>query len=79
MTTVHAATASQAVVDGTAGKGKSPRGGRASGVNIVPYPTKSADAIGKLIPSLIGKIDGISIRVPTINVGVVDFTFKTEK
>ena len=52
MTIIHAATASQAVVDGVGGKGKSPRGGRATGVNIVPYPTKSAVAIGKIIPSL---------------------------
>ena len=79
MTTVHAATASQAVVDGSAGKGKSPRGGRATGANIVPYSTGAAKALGKVITSLKGKVTGMSFRVPTINVSVVDFTFKTEK
>lgn len=79
MTTVHAATASQAVVDGSAGKGKSPRGGRATGANIVPYSTGAAKALGKVITSLKGKVTGMSFRVPTINVSVVDFTFRTQK
>lgn len=79
MTTVHAATASQAVVDQAAGKGKSFRGGRATGTNIVPYSTGAAKALGKVIPSLKGKVTGMSFRVPPINVSVVDFTFKTEK
>ena len=79
MTTVHAATASQAVVDQAAGKGKSYRGGRATGNNIVPYSTGAAKALGKVIPSLNGKVTGMSFRVPTINVSVVDFTLKTEK
>ena len=79
MTTVHAATASQAVVDQAAGKGKSYRGGRATGNNIVPYSTGAAKALGKVIPSLKGKVTGMSFRVPTINVSVVDFTFKTQK
>ena len=79
MTTVHAATASQAVVDGAAGIGKSKRGGRATGANIVPYSTGAAKALGKVIPSLKGKVTGMSFRVPTINVSVVDFTFRTEK
>ena len=78
MTTVHAATASQAVVDGAAGKG-SLRGGRATGANIVPYSTGAAKALGKVITSLKGKVTGMSFRVPTINVSVVDFTFRTEK
>ena len=79
MTTVHAATASQAVVDQAVGKGKSYRGGRATGANIVPYSTGAAKALGKVIPSLNGKVTGMSFRVPTINVSVVDFTLKTLK
>jgi glyceraldehyde 3-phosphate dehydrogenase len=79
MTTVHAATASQAVVDSAVKKGASYRGGRATGNNIVPYSTGAAKALGKVIPSLKGKVTGMSFRVPTINVSVVDFTFKTQK
>ena len=79
MTTVHAATASQAVVDSAVKKGASYRGGRATGANIVPYSTGAAKALGKVITSLKGKVTGMSFRVPTINVSVVDFTFKTEK
>ena len=79
MTTVHAATASQAVVDQSPGKGKSFRGGRATGCNIVPYSTGAAKALGKVITSLKGKVTGMSFRVPTINVSVVDFTLKTQK
>lgn len=79
MTTVHAATASQAVVDQAVKPGKSYRGGRATGNNIVPYSTGAAKALGKVIPSLNGKVTGMSFRVPTINVSVVDFTLKTQK
>ena len=79
MSTIHAATASQAVVDGAVKKGSSFRGGRATGTNIVPYSTGAAKALGKVISSLKGKVTGTSFRVPTINVSVVDFTFKTEK
>ena len=79
MTTFHAATASQAVVDQAVKPGQSFRGGRATGNNIVPYSTGAAKALGKVIPSLKGKVTGMSFRVPTINVSVVDFTFKTEK
>lgn len=79
MTTIHAATASQAVVDTAVKKGKSYRGGRATGNNIVPYSTGAAKALGKVIPSLKGKVTGMSFRVPPINVSVVDFTFRTEK
>merc|ERR1711862_1079123 len=79
MTTVQAATASQAVVDQAVKPGSSFRGGRATGANIVPYSTGAAKALGKVIPSLKGKVTGMSFRVPTINVSVVDFTFKTEK
>lgn len=77
MSTIHAATASQAVVDGAVKPGSSFRGGRATGVNIVPYSTGAAKALGKVITSLKGKVTGMSFRVPTVNVSVVDFTFKT--
>lgn len=79
MTTVHAATASQAVVDQAVKPGSSYRGGRATGCNIVPYSTGAAKALGKVITSLNGKVTGMSFRVPTINVSVVDFTLKTQK
>lgn len=79
MTTVHAATASQAVVDQAVKPGSSYRGGRATGANIVPYSTGAAKALGKVIPSLNGKVTGMSFRVPTINVSVVDFTLRTKK
>lgn len=79
MTTVHAATASQAVVDQAVKPGASYRGGRATGSNIVPYSTGAAKALGKVIPSLNGKVTGMSFRVPTINVSVVDLTLKTQK
>ncbi len=79
MTTIHAATASQAVVDQAVKPGSSYRGGRATGNNIVPYSTGAAKALGKVIPSLNGKVTGMSFRVPPINVSVVDFTFKTQK
>lgn len=79
MTTVHSATASQAVVDQAVKPGSSFRGGRATGNNIVPYSTGAAKALGKVIPSLNGKVTGMSFRVPTINVSVVDFTLKTQK
>ena len=79
MTTVHAATASQAVVDQAVKKGSSFRGGRATGNNIVPYSTGAAKALGRVIPSLKGHVTGMSFRVPPINVSVVDFTFKTKK
>ena len=79
MTTVHAATASQAVVDQAVKKGTSFRGGRATGANIVPYSTGAAKALGKVIPSLKGLVTGMSFRVPPISVSVVDFTFKTDK
>ena len=48
-------------------------------MNIVPYSTGAAKALGKVIPSLKGKVTGMSFRVPTVNVSVVDFTFKTQK
>ena len=72
MTTVHAATASQKVVDGTSLKDW--RGGRAAFSNIIPSSTGAAKAVGKVIPSLDGKLTGMAFRVPTVNVSVVDLT-----
>ena len=72
MTTVHAATASQKVVDGPSLKDW--RGGRAAFSNIIPSSTGAAKAVGKVIPSLDSKLTGMAFRVPTVNVSVVDLT-----
>ena len=77
MTTVHAATATQAVVD--APSKKDWRGGRAALNNIIPSSTGAAKAVGKVIPELNGKLTGMAFRVPTADVSVVDLTVKTEK
>lgn len=74
MTTVHSTTASQKTVDGPSNKDW--RGGRASSVNIIPSSTGAAKAVGSVIPELQGKITGMSFRVPTIDVSVVDLTIK---
>ncbi len=72
MTTVHAATASQKVVDGPSQKDW--RGGRAAFSNIIPSSTGAAKAVGKVIPDLNGKLTGMAFRVPTLDVSVVDLT-----
>ncbi|EEC46192.1 glyceraldehyde-3-phosphate dehydrogenase precursor [Phaeodactylum tricornutum CCAP 1055/1] len=77
MTTVHAMTATQAVVDSSSRKDW--RGGRAASGNIIPSSTGAAKAVTKVIPSLVGKITGMAFRVPTIDVSVVDLTAKLEK
>ena len=77
MTTVHAVTATQQVVDGPSAKDW--RGGRAACYNIIPSSTGAAKAVGKVIPSLNGKLTGMSFRVPTANVSVVDLTCRLEK
>lgn len=74
MTTVHAVTMSQLAVDGPSKGGKDWRGGRACGANIIPSGTGAAKAVGKVIPSLNGKLTGMAFRVPTTNVSVVDLT-----
>jgi len=78
MTTVHAVTATQPTVDGPSLKDW--RGGRgAVGMNVIPSSTGAAKAVGRVIPSLNGKLTGMSFRVPTANVSVVDLTVQLEK
>ena len=76
MTTVHAATATQLTVDGPSRGGKDWRAGRAASTNIIPSATGAAKAVGKVIPSLNGKLTGMAFRVPNIDVSVVDLTVK---
>jgi glyceraldehyde 3-phosphate dehydrogenase len=77
MTTIHSMTATQPTVDGPSKKDL--RGGRGASQNIIPASTGAAKAVTLVIPSLKGKLTGMSMRVPTPNVSVVDLTFKTEK
>ncbi len=77
MTTVHATTATQKTVDGPSMKDW--RGGRGAGQNIIPSSTGAAKAVGKVIPSLNGKLTGMSLRVPTPDVSVVDLTVNLAK
>ena len=78
MTTVHASTATQAIVDGFPKK-KDLRGARSIYNNIIPASTGAAKAVGKVIPELNGKLTGMSMRVPTPDVSVVDLTVRLEK
>jgi glyceraldehyde 3-phosphate dehydrogenase len=77
MTTVHAATATQKTVDGPSKKDW--RGGRGILENIIPSSTGAAKAVGKVLPALNGKLTGMSMRVPTSDVSVVDLTVELEK
>ena len=78
MTTVHSYTATQKTVDGPGGK-KDWKGGRAAAVNIIPSTTGAAKAVGLAIPEVKGKLTGMSFRVPTATVSVVDLTIRTVK
>ena len=77
MTTVHSTTATQKTVDGPSNKDW--RGGRAAAGNIIPSSTGAAKAVGKVIPELNGKLTGMSFRVPTLDVSVVDLTCTLKK
>ena len=77
MTTIHSYTATQKTVDGPSKKDW--RGGRAAAINIIPSSTGAAKAVGEVLPATKGKLTGMSFRVPTPDVSVVDLTFRTEK
>ncbi|MFV0496841.1 MAG: type I glyceraldehyde-3-phosphate dehydrogenase [Candidatus Fimivivens sp.] len=77
MTTVHSTTATQKTVDGPSNKDW--RAGRAAAANIIPASTGAAKAVGKVIPELDGKLTGMSFRVPTLDVSVVDLTARLKK
>ncbi|MHB1196935.1 MAG: type I glyceraldehyde-3-phosphate dehydrogenase [Lutibacter sp.] len=77
MTTIHATTATQLTVDGPSKKDW--RGGRSALINIIPSSTGAAKAVGKVIPELNGKLTGMSFRIPTADVSVVDLTVRTQK
>ena len=77
MTTIHSYTATQKTVDGPSKKDW--KGGRAAAVNIIPSTTGAARAVGLAIPEVQGKLTGMSFRVPTPTVSVVDLTVKTVK
>lgn len=77
MTTVHATTATQLTVDGSSKKDW--RGGRSALINIIPSSTGAAKMVGEVIPDLKGKLTGMSFRVPTPDVSVVDLTCKLAK
>jgi len=77
MATVHATIATQKIVDRPSSKDW--RGGRGAAVNIIPSSTGAAKAVGKVIPSLNGKLTGMAFRVPTSDVSVVDLVVRLEK
>merc|ERR1711975_97528 len=77
MTTVHSVTATQQTVDGPSQKDW--RGGRGACYNIIPSSTGAAKAVGKVIPALDGKLTGMSFRVPTADVSVVDLSVRLGK
>jgi glyceraldehyde 3-phosphate dehydrogenase len=77
MTTIHAYTATQKIVDGPSKKDW--RGGRAAAMNIIPSTTGAAKAVGEVLPSMKGKMTGMSFRIPVPDVSVVDLTFTAAK
>jgi len=79
MTTVHAYTNDQATLDVSHSKGIKARRGRACAMNIVPSSTGAASALGKVIPSLNGKMDGSALRVPVPTGSVIDLTLELSK
>jgi len=79
MNTIHAMTATQLTVDGPSKGGKDWRAGRAASGNIIPSSTGAAKAVGKVIPGLKGKLTGMSMRVPTLDVSAVHLTVRLKK
>jgi len=77
MTTIHSYTATQKTVDGPSKKDW--RGGRAAAINIIPSTTGAAKAVGEVLPATKGKLTGMSFRIPTADVSVVDLTFRSVK
>jgi glyceraldehyde 3-phosphate dehydrogenase len=77
MTTIHSYTATQKTVDGPSKKDW--RGGRAAAINIIPSTTGAAKAVGQVLPEVDGKLTGMSFRVPTADVSVVDLVFRSKK
>ena len=77
MTTIHSYTATQKIVDGPSKKDW--RGGRAAAINTIPSTTGAAKAVGEVLPKLKGKMTGMSFRIPTPTVSVVDLTFTAER
>ncbi len=76
MTTIHAFTSDQRILDNSH---KDPRRARAASLSIVPTSTGASKAIGEIIPSLKGKLEGVAMRVPTPNVSLIEFIFCTQK
>ena len=76
MTTIHAFTSDQRILDNSH---KDPRRARSASQSIVPTSTGASKAIGEIIPSLKGKIEGVAMRVPTPNVSLIEFIFCTKK
>jgi len=77
MTTIHSYTATQKTVDGPSKKDW--RGGRAAAINLIPSTTGAAKAVGEVLPAIKGKLTGMSFRVPTPDVSVVDLTFRSAR
>ncbi|HET6485042.1 MAG TPA: type I glyceraldehyde-3-phosphate dehydrogenase [Spirochaetia bacterium] len=77
MTTIHSYTATQKTVDGPSKKDW--RGGRAAAINIIPSTTGAAKAVGEVLPAVKGKLTGMSFRIPTPDVSVVDLTFRSAR
>jgi glyceraldehyde 3-phosphate dehydrogenase len=77
MTTIHSYTAAQKTVDGPSKKDW--RGGRAAAINIIPSTTGAAKAVGEVLPQIKGKMTGMSFRIPTSDVSVVDLTFRSAR
>lgn len=77
MSTMHAYTATQRIVDGPSKKDW--RGGRAAAINIIPSSTGAAKAAGEVIPQVKGKLTGMSFRIPVADVSVIDLTFRAQR